>query len=105
MVRKSLLTPPAKSAADWLDRTGTNQAQLVKMIKARGIAMTAPQMSDILRKAKPCRLATAIAISEITGVPVQKLVAWGKAKRTRIHKTLRRWAQNETSGADAGGGV
>jgi len=103
MVRKTLLDPPAKSAADWMERTGTNKTQMVKRIKARGIYMTCGQLSNILMRARPCRLATAIAISEITGVPVQKLVAWGKAKRYNADKPRKapKDTKNETSGAAA----
>jgi uncharacterized protein YgbK (DUF1537 family) len=107
MVRKTLLSRPATSLADWLDRTGTNQAALARVLKAKGIPMTRQQLSDILRRAKPCRLRTACVLSDITGVPVQKLVAWGKSKRHRIPTTApkRSSAQIETSGGDAGDGV
>jgi len=101
MVRKTLtLDPPAKSVADWMERTGRNQTDMVNLIKAKGFPMTRGQMSNILKRSRPCRLAIAIALSDITGVPVQKLVAWGKSKR-HIGKTTTKAAKTETSGAAA----
>lgn len=106
MVRKTLtLDPPAKSVAEWLERTGTNITELARMVRAKGLPLTLGGLSNILRRSRPCRLAVAIALSDITGVPVQQLVAWGKAKRypvgePRVPKR-RKSTKNETSGAAA----
>ena len=107
MVRKTLtLNPPAKSVAEWMERTGTNTTSLAAMVRAKGLPLTLGGLSNVLRRSRPCRLAVAIALSDITGVPVQQLVAWGKAKRypvgeVRTPKRRKQSTKNETSGAAA----
>jgi hypothetical protein len=106
MVRKTLtLNPPAKSVAEWLERTGTNITELAAMVRAKGLPLTLGGLSNVLRRSRPCRLAVAIALSDITGVPVQQLVAWGKAKRYPVGETRtpkrRKSTKNEPSGAAA----
>lgn len=107
MVRKKLTsagagrrTPGERAAyaslADWLDRTGHNQTELLEMVKARGVSMTKGHLSNILRGARRCSIVRAVILSEITGVPVGKLIAWPKSKRDEPKA-----AKNETSGAVA----
>lgn len=69
---------PYASLADWLDRTGTRQYQLAKMA---GINESA--LSMLLRGSRRCSLRVAIRLSDITGVPVQKLVEWPQVHNTR----------------------
>jgi plasmid maintenance system antidote protein VapI len=60
-----------RSLSDWLDRTGTNQQTL-----ARRAGVTDSVISDLLRGSRRCSLGTALKLNELTGVPVEKLVAW-----------------------------
>jgi plasmid maintenance system antidote protein VapI len=69
---------PYQSLHEWLDRTGTQQQTLAKII---GIADST--LSMLLRGSRRCSLPLAMRISEITGVPVEKLVEWPKFQPRR----------------------
>ena len=67
------------SLQDWMERTGTNQAELARRAK-----MPKSQLSMLLKGSRRCSLERALVLSEITGVPVEKLVEWPRLpiKRT-----------------------
>lgn len=62
-----------------MERTGTNQAEL-----ARRVGMPRSQLSQLLKGSRRCSLETALKLSAVTGVPVEKLTQWPKVpvKRT-----------------------
>lgn len=67
------------SLQDWMERTGTNQAELARRAK-----IATSQLSMVLKGSRRCSLEKALALSRVTGVPVEKLVEWPKVpiKRT-----------------------
>lgn len=67
-----------RSLHEWLDRTGTQQQTLARLI---GIADST--LSMLLRGSRRCSLPLAMRISEVTGVPVEKLVEWPKFQPRR----------------------
>ena len=66
------------SLHEWLDRTGTPQYVL-----ARRAGMTESALSMLLRGSRRCSLRKALALSSVTGVPVEKLVRWPQFDETR----------------------
>lgn len=62
-----------RSLHDWLDRTGTPQYVLARMCE-----ISEPALSMLLRGSRRCSLVKALRLSEVTGVPVEKLVEWPK---------------------------
>lgn len=67
------------------------------MVEKRGISMTKGHLSNLLRGARRCSIVRAVILSEVTGVPVQNLIAWPKSKRDGKPKV----SEKETSGATA----
>ena len=66
-----------KTLHEWLDRTGTNQTQLIEMVKEQtGRDMSHALMSMILRGSKRCSKWNAWAIHIVTGVPMETLTKW-----------------------------
>ena len=79
---------PYASLQDWLERTGTQQKELAKRA-----GIKEPQMSRILSRSRRCSLKVALKLHEITGVPVQNLVAWkGVRRRQMFEQALKRSA-------------
>lgn len=66
------------SLQDWMERTGTTQAEL-----ARRVRMPESQLSQLLKGSRRCSLMRALALSKVTGVPVEKLVEWPKVRVKR----------------------
>lgn len=71
-------TKAYSSLQDWMERTGTTQAEL-----ARRAAMPQSQLSQLLKGSRRCSLMKALVLSRITGVPVEKLVEWPKLRMKR----------------------
>jgi plasmid maintenance system antidote protein VapI len=71
-----------------MDRNGVNQGQLARMA---GLGQA--HLSMILRGSRQCSLIKALALSKVTGVPVENLVAWPKVDVTRYDSRVSR---NET---------
>lgn len=72
----------------WLKGTGTRQKVLAK--KARVPEST---LSLLLSSQRACTIETAMRLSRVTGVPVEKLTDWSKVTRKR---KSRRVSQNKT---------
>ena len=64
---------PYRSLQDWMERTRTNQTKLAELS-----GMTQSHLSYILTGARRCSIQNALKLSAITGVPVEKLVEWGR---------------------------
>lgn len=71
------------SLQDWMERTGTNQAEL-----ARRAGMTKPHLSMILKGSRRCSLEKALVLSKITTVPVEKLTEWPKIPVVRTFRSV-----------------
>ena len=69
---------PYESLSDWLDRTGTKQRDLAEMA-----GLKESTVSMLLRGSRRCSVMTAIKLSDLTGVPVQKLIAWPQVRTPR----------------------
>ena len=71
---------PYESLQDWMERTGHNQTALRRLVAEQtGVVISAPHMSGILTGRWRCSLEKAIALSRVTGVPVEKLTEWPRA--------------------------
>jgi len=71
--------PRYTSLQDWMDRTGHNQDALVRLVNRRTtVTITAAALSMILRGSRRCSLKHAMALSLVTGVPVENLTEWPK---------------------------
>ena len=66
------------SLQDWMERTGTTQAEL-----ARRAGIPQSQLSQLLKGSRRCSVMKALALSKVTGVPVEKLVQWPKVRIKR----------------------
>jgi transcriptional regulator with XRE-family HTH domain len=74
----AMKTKAYTSLQDWMERTGTTQAEL-----ARRAAMPQSQLSQLLKGSRRCSIVKALALSKVTGVPVEKLVEWPKIRVRR----------------------
>lgn len=75
--------PPVafQALAAWLKRTKTSRHELIATLKRReGVAITEQHLSSMFRGCWGCSLRCALAISRVTGVPVEKLVLDQKVK-------------------------
>lgn len=72
---------PYTSLQDWLERTGTTQTRLAELVQ-----MPKSQLSQLLTGSRRCSVMKALALSKVTGVPVENLTAWPKIpfKRTYL---------------------
>jgi transcriptional regulator with XRE-family HTH domain len=70
---------PYASLQDWLERTGTPQITLARLAK-----ISPAYLSRILSRSRRCSVEKALKLSSVTGVPVEKLVEWGKSRRPAI---------------------
>ena len=61
------------SLQDWMERTGTHQAEL-----ARRVGMPRSILSMLLKGSRRCSLGNALKLAKVTGVPVEKLTQWPK---------------------------
>lgn len=74
-----------QSLHEWLTATGTTQTALCRLVLVKtGLAISKGAMCDILRGSRRCSLEKALALAEVTGVPVEKLVEWPTARTRRI---------------------
>ena len=73
------------SLQDWMERTGTPQVTLAALANVRQ-----PHLSKILSRSRRCSIEVALRLSQVTGVPVEKLVDWGKrARRARTDRAFK----------------
>ncbi len=79
-------SPAYSSLQDWMERTGTNQARLAKLA-----GMLPSQLSDVLKGSRRCSLQKALALHAVTGVPVEKMVAWPKLPPARTRRRLSKY--------------
>jgi hypothetical protein len=74
-----------RSLQHWMEATNTSQTILRTLVQQRaGIYISKSAMSAILTGAHRCSLLKGIALSRVTGVPVEKLVEWPTARSRRI---------------------
>ena len=67
---------------EYLDRTGTNQTQLIELVEATtGKRMSHALLSMILRGSRRCSRMNAFAIHVATGVPMEGLTQWPPLSR------------------------
>lgn len=62
-----------------MERTGHTQTALRQMVWDRqGVRISAPHLSGVLTGRWRCSLVKALALSAVTGVPVENLIKWPK---------------------------
>ena len=61
---------PYENIHDWMERTGTNQTALAKMVRIRR-----SMLCKILSRQRRCSLENALKLAGISGVSVEKLFA------------------------------
>lgn len=65
------------SLQDWMEKTCSNQARLVRLVNDRtNEPLTRAHLSKILSGSRRCSIGKALALSAVTGVPVEKLTSW-----------------------------
>jgi hypothetical protein len=80
---------PYQSLQDWMERTGTNQTELRRLVYDRtGLSISKGHMSSILTGRFRCSLQKAIALHRVTGVPVEKLVKWPRDSRVKTFEQV-----------------
>ena len=73
-----------KTLHDYLDRTGTNQTQLIRLVREQtGCTISPALLSMILRGSRRCSRWNAFAIHIVTGVPMDELTRWPRSTDTR----------------------
>lgn len=71
------------SLQDWMERTGTTQAEL-----ARRAQMPKSQLSQLLSGSRRCSIMAALRLVAVTGVPVEKLTKWPKVTVKRSFREV-----------------
>jgi DNA-binding XRE family transcriptional regulator len=74
---------PYTSLQDYLERTGTTQQDLAKMVGISGA-----HLSNILKGSRRCSLKLGVALAAVTGVPVEKIVQWPKVRVVRSYLSV-----------------
>ena len=70
----------ARTLQEWMNRTGTSSRRLIALVKAKtGRDISPTMMSFILRGSRRCSRMNALALYDVTGVPVSTLTQWPKA--------------------------
>lgn len=81
-------TRPYESLQDWMERTNHTQTELREMVYERtGYRISGPHLSGVLTGRWRCSLEKAIALSKVTGVPVEKLVRWPRVAADKTSDT------------------
>ena len=74
-----------ESLQEWMEGTGTNIEALAKLA-----GLQRPHLSKILSRSRRCSLLKALALSQVTGVPVENLVRWkGVPKRKPFEHSVK----------------
>jgi hypothetical protein len=66
-----------------MEQTGTNARGLLKLLRERGHSMSEGHLSNILKKSRRCSLIKAVALNEITGVPIKNMIEWPPVRHSR----------------------
>lgn len=78
MKKKAQVIEP-RSLQEWMERTSTNAAMLIEMVRVQtGRNISASMMSFILRGSRRCSAGNAMALHRVTGVPFRTLTEWPK---------------------------
>lgn len=88
-----------------MENTGTNGRALIQKLKQHGYIgrsargeMSEGHLSNVLKRSRRCSLVLAVALHEITGVPIRALVAWPTTpKAVRRPRTIPAPAQTEAT--------
>jgi hypothetical protein len=60
-----------------MERTGTNGRQLLALLREAGYAaMSEGHLSNVLKGSRRCSLRHAVALNEVTGVPIRAIAKW-----------------------------
>jgi hypothetical protein len=60
-----------------MERTGTNGRQLLALLREHGYkSMSEGHLSNVLKGSRRCSLRHAIALHELTGVPIRAIAKW-----------------------------
>lgn len=87
VVRKSRSSEAPQTIQEWMERTGTNGRQLLKMLRERGCTMSEGHLSNLLKKSRRCSLVKAVVLHEITGVPIRNMIEWPPVRDTRTSQS------------------
>jgi plasmid maintenance system antidote protein VapI len=68
-----------------MERTGTSADALAKLSGIRR-----PHLSKILTRSRRCSVVKAMRLWKVTGVPIERLVEWGKIKPRRNSRAVAR---------------
>jgi len=75
--------PRYKTLYDYMERTGTNATRLLQMVREKEyIIIDKTHFSMILRGSRRCNREYALALHNITGVPIEELVRWPRYAKT-----------------------
>jgi len=69
-----------------MEATGTNATQLIRLLAQKGCSVSKGTMSSILSKSRRCSLGTALALHEVTGVPIPNMVEWPPASPATVRR-------------------
>lgn len=69
-----------------MERTRTNGRQLLELLKAEGYSLSEGHLSNILKGSRRCSLRTAIALHEVTGVPIKAIAQWPNVRDGRTSR-------------------
>ena len=71
--------PVPRSLQEWMEREGATAERLLERVRLeQGIVISRAGFSYILRGSRRCSMWNALALSAVTGVPVETLMAWPK---------------------------
>jgi len=76
-----------------MERTGTNGRRLIQILKRRGYTgrgtsgeLSEGHISNIRSRSRRCSLVLAVAINELTGVPIKALIEWPTVRKGRTSR-------------------
>lgn len=76
--------PRYKTLHEFMDKTGTNQTRLLRMLlEQTGRTMSPALLSMILRGSRRCSRWNAFALHMVTGVPMEELTRWPRYVESR----------------------
>lgn len=70
-----------------MERTGTNGRELLALLRQRGYALSAGHLSNILKGSRRCSLRMAVALNEVTDVPIKAIAEWPTVRNTRQNQS------------------
>ena len=78
---------PCASIQEWMERNGVNNRDLIALLRDQGCDISAGHLSNILKGSRRCSLRKALALHEVTGVPIRTIADWPHVRPNRTSQS------------------